>query len=73
MNLTEQQKSRLSKFPVSDIYGILQEIVKNIVERSWKMRKSGATNDETLRNVYMGEGMEAGATEVLNILNKYSK
>ena len=73
MNLTDQQKARMEKFQTSDVYGILREIIQDIVKRSWKMRKSGTTNDETLRNVYMGEGMETGAMEVLNIINKMSK
>lgn len=73
MNLTDQQKARMEKFQTSDVYGILQEIIQDVIKRSWKMRKSGATNDETLRNVYVGEGMEMGAMEVLNIINKISK
>ena len=73
MNLTDQQKARMEKFQTSDVYGILREIIQDIVKRSWKMRKSGTTNDETLRNVYTGEGMEAGAMEVLNIINKIYK
>lgn len=73
MNLTEEEKNQLAKFQTSSLYRTIQKIVHDVVERSWKMRKSGQTNDETLRNVYTGEGMEAGAVEVLNILNKYSK
>lgn len=73
MNLTEEEKNQLSKFPTSSLYRTIQKIIHDIVERSWRMRKSGTTNDETLKNVYMGEGMEAGAQEVMNILNKYSK
>ena len=73
MILNEQQKGRLSKFPVSDVYKILQIIIQEIVDRSRKMRKSGANADETHGNVRYAEGMEAGATEVLNIINKLSK
>ena len=73
MNLTQQQKDRLSKFPVSDVYKILVGIVNEIVDRSRKMRKSGANADETHGNVRFGEGMEAGATEVINIINKFVK
>ena len=73
MNLTDQEKERMSKFPGSDIYRIIQKIVHSIVERSWKMRKRGATADETHGLVSYGEGMEAGAMEVINILNKLSK
>ena len=73
MNLTEQEKRKLIGFPSQDIYRILEKIVHSVVKRSWKMRKSGVTNDETLKNVYTGEGMEAGAVEVINIINKLSK
>jgi len=73
MNLTEQEKRKLIGFPATDIHRILEKIVHSVVKRSWKMRKSGVTNDETLKNVYTGEGMEAGAVEVINIINKLSK
>ena len=71
--MTEQQRARMSKFPVSDIYMIIKIIVNDIVDRSRKMRKSGVNADETHGNVRFGEGMEAGAAEVLNIINKLSK
>lgn len=73
MNLTEFQRGRMAKFPASDVYKIIEAIVHDIVERSRKMRKSGANADETHGLVRFGEGMEAGATEVLNIINKLSK
>jgi len=73
MSLTQQEKTRLSKFPVSDIYQIICRIVHEIVDRSRKMRKSGVSADETHGNVRFGEGMEAGATEVLTIINKFAQ
>lgn len=73
MNLTEQQRGRMSKFPASDIYKIIETIAYDIADRSRKMRKSGANADETHGNVKFGEGMEAGAMELLNIINKLSK
>ena len=71
--LTEKQKARLKGFRASDIYGLIELIGKDIVLRSWKMRVSKPTADETLKTLCYSEGIESGVNQLLELINKYSK
>lgn len=71
--LSDQQKARLSGFVASDIYGIIEKIGGDIIKRSWVMRKTQPTADETLKVVSFGEGIESGVKQLLELINKYSK
>ena len=71
--LSEQQKKRLSGFVTSDIYRIIEKIGEDIIKRSWMMRKTRSTADETLKTVSFGEGIESGVKQLLELINKYSK
>lgn len=73
MILTPSDKKHIARFASTQTYDVIEKIARNIIERSWKMRKAGATADETLKTISFAEGMEQGALEVLNMINKLSQ
>lgn len=70
MILTQQEKLEITRLVASTTYQLIKKISNNIIERSWKMRKTKDTADETLKTVSFGEGMEAGVIELINLIEK---
>ena len=73
MILNEREKQRLNQFRTSDVYKTIEKLAGDIKQRSWMMRKTQATADETLKVVSFGEGVESGVNQLIELINKYSK
>lgn len=73
MVFTQQEKIRLRQVVTSDLLEILKKIANDVIERSWKIRRVQDTADKTLKVVSFGEGVESGAMEIINLVQKYGQ